>query len=83
MKVCLPDEKYQHFYEGLPSTNGLSGKWIREVAIYTGEPPITSGEDIPGGTPDDADLPIVPIAIGAVGAIIIVGSVVMFRRKQK
>ena len=83
MAVCLPDEKYQHFYEGLPSTNGLSGKWICEIAIYTGEPPVTSGEDLPGGTPDDPDLPVIPIAIGAAGAIIIVGSVVMFRRKQK
>lgn len=83
MQVCLPDEKYQHFYEGLPSTNGLSGKWINEIVIYTGEPPVTSGEDLPGGTPDDADFPVVPIAIGAAGAVIIVGSVVLFRRKQK
>jgi hypothetical protein len=83
MAVCLPNEKYQHFYEGLPSTNGLSGKWINEIAIYTGEPPAVSGEEIPGGTTDDPELPVVPIAIGAAGAIIIVGSIVIFRRKQK
>lgn len=86
MKICLPDEKYQHFYEGLPSTNGLSGKWIKEVAIYTGEPPVTSGEDLPGGenTDDGFQLPVIPIAIGVVGVVIIAGSaVVMFRRKQK
>jgi len=34
MRACLPDEKYQHFFEGLPSTNGLSGKWINEIYIY-------------------------------------------------
>jgi len=34
MQVSLPQEKYQHFYEGLPSTNGLSGKWIGELLIY-------------------------------------------------
>jgi len=39
MKVCLPQEKYQHYYEGFPSTNGLSGKWISEVRIYTGGVP--------------------------------------------
>ena len=37
MRVCLPQEKYQHFYEGLPSTNGLSGKWISELRIYSQE----------------------------------------------
>jgi hypothetical protein len=84
MKVCLPNEKYQHFYEGLPSTNGLSGKWIKEVAIYTGEPPVTSGEELPDGSPTDDGLPVIPIAIGVVGVIIIAGSaVVIFRRKPK
>ncbi len=38
MRVSLPQEEYQHFYEGLPSTNGLSGKWISEIIIYTDEP---------------------------------------------
>ena len=83
MAVCLPDEKYQHFYEGLPSTNGLSGKWINEIAIYTGEPPVVSGEDIPGGATADPELPVVPIAIGVAGGVIIIGSIVLFRRKQK
>ena len=84
MKLCLPDEKYQHFYEGLASTNGLSGKWIKEVAIYTGEPPVTSGEELTDDQPNDDGLPVVPIAIGVVGVIIIAGSaVVIFRRKTK
>jgi len=85
MKVCLPDEKYQHFYEGLPSTNGLSGKWIKEVAIYTGEPPVASGEDLTDDSTTNGGLPIVPIAIGVVGVIIIAGSAVVIfsRRKTK
>jgi hypothetical protein len=87
MKICLPDEKYQHFYEGLPSTNGLSGKWIKEVAIFTGEPPVTSGEDIPDGSNTEGgfQLPVIPIAIGVVGVIIIAGSavVIFIRRKTK
>ncbi len=37
MRVCLPQEEYQHFYEGLPSTNGLSGKWINRLVIHSQE----------------------------------------------
>jgi hypothetical protein len=37
MKAAFPQGKYQHFYDGqYPSTNGLSGKWIAEVRIYSG-----------------------------------------------
>lgn len=39
MRVALPEEKYQHFYQGLPSTNGLSGKWIERLVIYSQEEP--------------------------------------------
>jgi hypothetical protein len=84
MRVCLPDEKYQHFYEGLPSTNGLSGKWICEVAIFSGEAPVKSGEKL---VPEPTDkgtsgVPLIPIIIGVVGVIIIAGSaLIMFRRK--
>ena len=48
MCICLPQEKYQHFYEGLPSTNGLSGKWIAEIDIFSQEPvpAVTSGAEI-------------------------------------
>ena len=37
MRVCLPEERYQHYYQGLPSTNGLSGKWISQLIIYSQE----------------------------------------------
>lgn len=44
MRTALPQEEYQHFYEGLPSTNGLSGKWINGIRIYS------------GGIPEDVDI---------------------------
>jgi hypothetical protein len=86
MRICLPDEKYQHFYEGLPSTNGLSGKWISEVAIFTGEPPVKPGEKLAleSAEPGKSELPVIPIIIGAVGLIIVAGStVLLFRRKNR
>jgi hypothetical protein len=39
MRLSLPQEKYQHFYQGFPSTNGLSGKWISRLIIYSQEEP--------------------------------------------
>jgi hypothetical protein len=84
MKVCLPDEKYQHFYEGLPSTNGLSGKWICEVAIFSGEPPADAGVPLTGGTDEGSELPVIPIVIGVAGVVILAGgAVVIFRRKEQ
>jgi hypothetical protein len=50
MRVSLPQEKYQHFYEGLPSTNGLSGKWIDRLIIYSQEeapPAASSAQPVP------------------------------------
>jgi hypothetical protein len=84
MRVCLPDEKYQHFYEGLASTNGLSGKWICEVAIYRGEVPFEPGEKIGAESEsgDSSGVPIMPIVLGVIGVIIIGGSLfVLLRRK--
>jgi hypothetical protein len=85
MRVCLPDEKYQHFYEGLPSTNGLSGKWIGEVVIYTGEIPAEALKKM-SSVPDSDDtgeFPVVPVVIGGAGLVIIGGSLVfLFRRKS-
>ncbi len=83
MKICLPDEKYQHFYEGLASTNGLSGKWINEIAIYTGDPPLTQGEKLTDDQTNGDGLPIIPIAIGVAGVIVIaISMAIMFRRKK-
>lgn len=83
MQVCLTEEKYQHFYEGMPSTNGLSGKWISEIAIYSGEAPFEPGEKIGAESDEDgSDLPVLPIVLGSVGVIIVGGSLaILIRRK--
>jgi hypothetical protein len=84
MRICLPDEKYQHFYEGLPSTNGLSGKWICEVAIFSGEAPVKPGEKLTAEptNEDSSQLSLIPIIIGVAGVIIIGGSLfILLRRK--
>jgi hypothetical protein len=85
MKACMPNEKYQHFYEGLPSTNGLSGKWISEVAIFNGEAPVKPGEKLTTEptAEDSSGLPIIPIVIGVAGAIVVASSaIIMFRKKR-
>jgi hypothetical protein len=43
MRQSLPQEKYQHFYQGFPSTNGLSGKWINRLIIYSQDEPPAAG----------------------------------------
>jgi hypothetical protein len=88
MRVCLTEERYQHFYEGLPSTNGLSGKWISEVAIFSGEAPVKAGEKLPPETTgesggQDKGLPLVPIILGVVGAIIVAGSIVLISVRRR
>ena len=52
MKIVFPEDKYQHYYEGLPSTNGLCVKWVSELRIYPGGVPAnvtsttTNGSDV-------------------------------------
>lgn len=59
MRITLPQEEYQHFYQGLPSTNGLSGKWINRLVIYSKEAvpaePDTAGSPFSGE--EQPDLP--------------------------
>jgi hypothetical protein len=85
MRICLPDEKYQHFYEGLPSTNGLSGKWINEVAIFTGKAPVKPGEKLvsESQTKSNSQLPLIVIILGGIGLVVVAGSVflVLIRRR--
>ena len=87
MQVCLPDEKYQHFYEGLASTNGLSGKWIAEIVIYSGESPVKPGDKLPpiSTAAESEPLPLLPIILGSVGVVLVGGSTVSIfvRRKAR
>ncbi len=59
MRITLPQEEYQHYYQGLPSTNGLSGKWIDRLVIYSKEAvpteSDTAGSPFSGG--EQPDLP--------------------------
>jgi hypothetical protein len=58
MRVALPHEEYQHFYQGYPSTNGLSGKWITRLIIYSQEEP-------PPAAASTQSAPEEPLADGA------------------
>jgi hypothetical protein len=81
MRAAFPEEKYQHFYDGqYPSTNGLSGKWIAELRIYTGG--IPSGlkinytpanypqADISESEEDARNFPWMPIILGFAGILL-------------
>ena len=84
MRICLPQEKYQHFYEGLASTNGLSGKWIGEVRIYSGEAPIDPSidlADIPDEETSNDDIAWIPIVIGVTGIVLAGSAVFIWKRK--
>jgi hypothetical protein len=82
MKICLPEEKYQHFYEGLPSTNGLSGKWISELRIYPAGAPSNSGDN---GVPsaDSNNIPWISITLGSIGLLLVCAGiyVLVWRRR--
>jgi hypothetical protein len=82
MKAAFPEEKYQHFYDGqYPSSNGLSGKWIAEVRIYSGGIPAglkidyTAANYPPsnssGTTGTSPAIPWTPIILGIIGILII------------
>jgi hypothetical protein len=83
MQVCLPEEKYQHFYEGKPSTNGLSGKWISRIYIYPAgkKPDITkTTEPVESNETTDTGLPWTSIALGGGGLVLIAAAVFVMRR---
>jgi hypothetical protein len=80
MKIALPEEKYQHFYSGLPSTNGLSGKWISEIRIYSKTPPPQpTDKAVPYST--ETPIPWFPIGLGAAGIVLVIAGILVFRRK--
>ncbi len=70
MLVCLPDDKYRHYYDGLPSTNGLSGKWISEVLIYSEEQPVVATPD-PTATENRTSVPWVVVGLGIPGLVLL------------
>jgi hypothetical protein len=89
MKIALPQEKYQHFFEGqYPSTNGLSGKWITEIRVYSGGIPAGLELDLKhesSSTESESAMPWIPIASGLVGGVLIVlvGSSLYIWKRQR
>jgi hypothetical protein len=84
MRACLPEEEYQHFYEGLPSTNGLSGKWIDEIWMHPrGVSPDPSQADA-DLTPSEtsSQMPWIPVALGLSGLALIGSAVYVSTRKR-
>jgi hypothetical protein len=86
MKVALPEEKYQHFYEGnYPSTNGLSGKWISEIRIYSGgiKPGMKIDLEANQGTTGTAkSIPWLAIILGLAGLLLICVTIYFQRKKR-
>jgi hypothetical protein len=86
MHDCLPEEA-QHFYGELyPSTNGLSVKWISDIAIYPEGAPITAlviptltADD--ESSPDGNSLPLI-IGVSAAAAVILLLAIVIVARRR-
>ncbi len=86
MQVCLPEEEYQHFYEGLPSTNGLSGKWIDRVVICPAgsTPAIPDSDTHAAATDSSGGTPWLPIAMGGAGLLMVgAAGYLLLRRKGR
>lgn len=84
MKICLPEEKYQHFYEGLPSTNGLSAKWVSEMRVYAGGAPdrIEMDNSEPVEAADDQVMPWLPIVLGSLGLLLVAWALFFVVRRK-
>ena len=90
MQEAMPQEKYQHFYDGAyPSTNGLSGKWVAELRIYTGgikpdQKIDFTVKDYYGAAPPvskdtKGSVPWTAIGLGVAGIVLAVVSFFIFR----
>jgi len=85
MHECLPEEA-QYFYSALyPSTNGLSVKWISEIAIYSEDMPTnTQAAPSHSATKSESSLtsPLI-IGVGAAATVIVLlGVAIIVRRKR-
>jgi hypothetical protein len=77
MRVCLP-ENAQYFYNDLlPSTSGISVKWISEVRVYRGgytgdrHAPVKSLQDATPTTTARTAGGLVPAAVLGLGAALV------------
>lgn len=81
MRVSMPEEKYQHFYSGLPSTNGLSGKWISEIRVYSKTPPPQPTEEFVPYVAQ-SNIPWPPIILGSAGIVLLAAGALVWIRKN-
>lgn len=85
MKECF-DENYWHYYENLyPSTNGLTVKWVNQVAVYSGGAPERPDVSA-GGTAGEAagarqSRDFIPWLLAAAGSAVIGLAVYLLKRK--
>ncbi|MGI9952715.1 hypothetical protein V3F56_10180 [Moorellaceae bacterium AZ2] len=91
MKECMTDEKYWYYYENLyPSTNGLSAKWVKEIAIYPGGAPdqaVTLSEETTGGgvessAPRSRNLLILFLTVGGLSVIAVAGYLLIQMKRK-
>jgi hypothetical protein len=88
MHECLPNEA-QHFYNELyPSTNGLSVKWVSEIAIYPEGAPIPS-QATPTPTSEDESSPnnsllplIIGVSVAAAVIVLLAATIIVVRRRR-
>lgn len=87
MKTALPEEKYQHFFEGqYPSTSGLSGKWVSEVKIYSGGVPqnVIGASDDGNGAPEaEKSASRLPVILVVAGVALVVVYFLMRRKTHE
>jgi hypothetical protein len=85
MRICLPQTEYQHFYQGYPSSNGLSGKWISEVRIFTGVITAPNSETSLLAQDTATAFPMLPTALGSAGIVLAGGGAYYWlgQRKKK
>jgi hypothetical protein len=84
MHECLPDEA-QHFYNELyPSTNGLSVKWISEIAIYPEGAPIPSQpvDDDGSSSNNSSSTFTIWLGIGAAVIVLLAVAILVMRRRS-
>ena len=84
MHECLPDEA-QHFYSELyPSTNGLSVKWVNEIAVYPEGAPIPSqpADDDGSSSNNRSSTFTIWLSIGIAVIILLFIAILVMRRKR-
>ncbi|MCR4420662.1 MAG: argininosuccinate synthase [Clostridia bacterium] len=86
MKECF-DENYWHYYENLyPSTNGLTAKWVNQIAVYSGgapeQPAVLAAEANGGAGASPSRSPSFIIWLLAAAGAAVIGLAVYFLKRK-